>query len=139
MTEEDAKEAVKTEKRKRGGEDDTELTEWRARLEDKVLENGEALRRIETMLKLGLAKMLERMQALEDSLDWDPEPEGKKEKGKGKAVDVEESTEESDSEKETEKKDGDAEMQEEEEVGVTVGGEDGVEGGGDGVDDVVME
>jgi len=134
MTEEEAKEAVKLGKRKRSGEDEAEVAEWRARTEDQIAGMRESLERIERLLKMGFGRVLLRLQKLEDSFETESEGEKKEDKGKGKAVDTEESeeTEETDSDEETDERDGDTEMREGNEVGGTVGGgEDGVEEVGD--------
>ena len=77
MTLAEMKELVKTRKRKvREWEEEPEVTEWRTRMEEKVermeeriSEVKETVERVERMLTLGVARLLERLDQLEDSFE----------------------------------------------------------------------
>lgn len=113
-------EVRKGKRKARDGEDGTEETEWKMRMEEKMIAMEETLERIEAAMKTGFGRVMSRIRELEESFESEPEKKGSE-------------TEEDD--EDTEKKDGDdgdQKMVEEDEVAEVVGG-------GETGDDVDME
>ena len=86
MTEEEAKEsAVKAGKRKaRDWDDETETSEWRSKMERKFSEMEGILKRMEKTMEMGIGRVLDRLQKVEDLL-----METDDEKSEGKGADAE--------------------------------------------------
>ena len=88
MTLAETKEPVKTGKRKvREWEEKPEVTEWWMRMEEKVermeeqiSEVKERVERVERMLTLGMARLLERLDQLEESFEDSDSEKGAEEK-----------------------------------------------------------
>ena len=88
MTLAETKEPVKTGKRKVWEwEEEPEVTEWRTRMEERVSrmeeqisEVKETVERVERMLTLGVARLLERLDQLEESFEYKDLEKGAEEK-----------------------------------------------------------
>ena len=88
MTLAETKEPVKTGKRKvREWEEEPEVTEWWTRMEERVSgmeewisEVKETVERVERMLTLGVARLLEQLDQLEESFEYEDSEKGAEEK-----------------------------------------------------------